>query len=383
MNALKTEILAEAKRLGFLLAGVSHPGPSDSYQRYVDWLGAGRHGEMAYMASERARQRRSDPRFILPEVKSILVLGLSYQAPLDTRREPGQVQPGKVAAYAAGEDYHHTIPHLLEKIVLFTQERTGQPVIWRGYTDTGPILERELAQRAGLGWIGKNSCLISPQYGSYFLLAEILWDIYLEPDPALGHDYCGSCTRCIEACPTNCILPDRTLDARRCISYLTIEKKGEVPPELRSLTGDWVFGCDICQQVCPWNVRFAPDRPETNFPGPPEAQRVDLPGELSLSPQAFNQKYRHSPIQRARRRGHLRNICLALGNQANPDSIPHLRVAILSEPESLVRAHAAWALGQSGGQEAHDALVAALQTETDPQVLAEIQDALKSWSDWR
>jgi epoxyqueuosine reductase len=377
MNDLKTEILAEAKRLGFLLAGVSHPGPLDSYQRYVDWLDAGRHGEMAYMASERARQRRSDLRFILPEVKSILALGLPYQAPLDTHGEPGQVQPGKVAAYAAGEDYHHTIPSLLEKIVLFTQECSGQPVIWRGYTDTGPILERELAQRAGLGWIGKNSCLISPQYGSYFLLAEILWDISLAPDQALGRDYCGSCTRCIDACPTDCILPNRTLDSRRCISYLTIEKKGEIPPELRPLTGEWVFGCDICQQVCPWNVRFASARPETAFPGPPEAQRVELPGELSLSPQAFNQKYRQSPIRRARRRGYLRNICVALGNQANPGSTPHLRLALLSDPESLVRAHAAWALGRSGGQAAQDALAEALQTETDPQVLAEIKNAIQ------
>jgi len=377
MNNLKSEILAEAHRLGFLLAGVSHPGPSDSYQTYVDWLDAGRHGEMAYLATDRARQRRSDPRFILPEVKSILALGFPYQAPQDAPNSSGQTGLGKIAAYAAGEDYHNTIPPLLEKIVIFAQEKAGQPVIWRGYTDTGPILERELAQRAGLGWIGKNSCLISPHYGSYFLLAEILWDIPLEPDQPLGHDYCGACTRCIDACPTDCILPNRTLDARRCISTLTIENKDEFPPELRPLTGDWVFGCDICQQICPWNVRFASTRPDPAFPGPPGVQRADLLNELTLSAQTFNRKFRYSPVLRAKRRGYLRNICVALGNQANTAATAHLRSALLTEPENLVRAHAAWALGQIGGQEAYLALEEALPVETEPRVRAEIINALQ------
>ncbi len=377
MKDLKSELLAEAHRLGFLLAGVSHAGPSGSYQTYVDWLDAGRHGEMAYLATDRARQRRSDPRLILPEVKSILALGFPYRAPHDAQGMPGQAQTGKIAAYATGEDYHDIIPPLLEKIVHFAQANTGHPVTWRGYTDTGPILEREMAQRAGLGWIGKNSCLISPHYGSYFLLAEILWDIPLEADPALLHDYCGACTRCIDACPTECILPDRTLDARRCISTLTIENKGEIPPELRTLTGDWVFGCDVCQQVCPWNVRFASARPEPVFPDSSAVQYTDLWAELSLSAQTFNRKFRHSPIQRAKRRGYLRNICVALGNQANLVSTAHLKTVLWNEPESLVRAHAAWALGQLGGREAYIALQGALRSETEPQVLAEIENALR------
>jgi epoxyqueuosine reductase len=377
MNDVRYEIIAEAKRLGFLLAGVCHPGPTESYPSYEKWLDTGRNGNMAYLATERARLRRSDPWMILPEVKSILVLGYPYTAPLDIQGEPHQGKTGKIAAYAAGQDYHYAIPPLLQMIVLFTQERTGQPVVWRGYTDTGPILERELAQRAGLGWIGKNSCLISPQYGSYFLLAEILWDVPLEADGPVSHDYCGSCTRCIDACPTDCILPDRTLDARRCISYLTIENKGEIPADLRSLTGDWAFGCDICQQVCPWNIRFASARPEPAFPGSPEAQQVDLIDELTLTPQTFNRKFSQTPLQRAHRRGYLRNICVVLGNRANTDAAPHLRFAILNEVESLVRAHAAWALGQLGGQYAYKALQDARQAETDPQVLGEIESALK------
>ena len=377
MKDLKSEILAEAKRLGFLLAGVAYPDPPGTYPTYEKWLDAGNHAGMAYLATERARLHRSDPHFILPEVKSILVLGFPYQAPA---ADPGLSDPaltGKIAAYAAGEDYHNTIPPLLEKIVHFTQEMAGQPVIWKGYTDTGPILEREFAMRAGLGWIGKNSCLISPNFGSYFLLAEILWDLPLDPDLPVRHDYCGSCTRCIDACPTDCILPDRTLDARRCISTLTIENKGEIPLELRSLTGNWVFGCDICQQVCPWNIRFASARPETASPVSPEAQYADLTVELALTPQSFNRKFRNRPILRARRRGYLRNICTALGNLAAPGAVANLQKVLMTETESLARAHAAWALGQTGGPDAYQALIAARETEKEPQVRKEIEKALQ------
>ena len=162
----------------------------------------------------------------------------------------------RIASYAHGDDYHDILPARMKELVQFIEEQVGGPVQNRYYTDTGPILERDLAQRAGIGWIGKNTCLINPKQGSYFLLSEILLDLELEPDPPFTTDHCGTCTRCIEACPTDCILPNRTLDARRCISYLTIELKDDIPLELRDKIGDWVFGCDICQQVCPWN-RFA------------------------------------------------------------------------------------------------------------------------------
>jgi epoxyqueuosine reductase len=216
-----------------------------------------------------------------------------------------------------------------------------RPIKNRWYTDTGPILERDLAQRAGLGWIGKNTCLIHPQHGSYFLLSEILLDLELEPDPPFVSDHCGTCTRCIEACPTDCILPDRTIDATRCISYLTIELKDDIPLELRDKLGDWVFGCDICQQVCPWN-RFAGEAdPAFDSKTPPRS----LTEELTLTPQAFNQRFKRTPVKRAKRRGYLRNVAVALGNTGDMHALPVLQ-NVLNDEEPLIREHAQWAIQQ-------------------------------------
>ena len=206
---------------------------------------------MGWMGTGRNRQRRANPKLILPECQSILMLGIAYSpAP----QPPISRGDGQVASYAWGDDYHDVLPERLQAIVTFIEAQVGHSVPNRWYTDTGPILEREIAQRAGLGWIGKNTCLINPNSGSYFLLAEIFLGIELPPDDPITSDHCGTCTRCIEACPTNCILPNRTIDANRCISYLTIEEKGPIPVDLRPQMGNWVFGCDVCQQVCPWNL---------------------------------------------------------------------------------------------------------------------------------
>ncbi len=249
---------------------------------------------------------------------------------------------GRVAAYAWGADYHLILPERLQTLAAFIERQAGQPVAYRFYTDTGPILERDLAQRAGLGWIGKNTCLINPKHGSYFLLAEIFLDLELEPDPPVTTDHCGSCTRCIEACPTECILPDRTMDAGRCISYLTIELKEDIPPELRPLTGDWVFGCDICQMVCPWN-RFASGEGDPAFKPHEELSHPYLLQELELTPKGFNRKFKGSPIQRAKRRGYLRNVAVAMGNEGKREDIPELEKA-LKDNEPMVHKHAAWAI---------------------------------------
>ena len=379
-KALRLAIEQEALRLGFRWLGVTTPEQPPHWGVYDGWLAKGRQGEMTYLSSERARQRRADPQLILPACRSILVLGTPYHAPQSA--EPNEADHsdrtlrGRVAAYAWGEDYHEVLADRLRVLVAFIENRTGAPVQNRWYSDTGPVLERDLAQRAGLGWIGKNTCLIHPTQGSYYLLAEILLSIELEPDPPFPHDRCGSCTRCLEACPTGCILPDRTIDARRCISYLTIELKNAIPVGLRAQMGEWVFGCDICQQVCPWNQRFAAAHGDPAFSARPGVPRPDLIAELRMSPEQFNRKFKGSPVKRAKRRGYLRNAAVALGNLGDEAAIPVLVEALSNEPEPLVRGHAAWALGRLGGKTARQALLRAVKIETDRNVLDEIQSAL-------
>lgn len=373
---LKTELQTEASRLGFALFGVTTAVPPQSMPIYLSWLEAGLHGEMAYLASDRAVERRGDPLRILPDTKSIIVVGIRYPQPMVFPTSSGGKLEGRVAAYALGQDYHEFIPPRLEQLAAFMQQKTGSPVISRAYTDTGPILERDLASSAGLGWIGKNTCLITPQSGSFFLLAELLSNVELEPDNPFTTDYCGTCQRCIEACPTQCILPGRTIDARRCISYLTIEKKGSIPVSLRPQLGNWVFGCDVCQQVCPWNIRFTSDQIDVDLHPSEEIAHPILTAEMTLSPQEFNRKFKKSPVQRARRRGYLRNVAVALGNSGSPEAIPGLALTLEREPVPLIRAHAAWALGQIGTDSAYSLLRKARLVETDPTVLEEIISAL-------
>ncbi len=362
--------------MGFSLVGVTTPEPLPHAQVFEAWLEQGRHGEMSYLATSRSKECRAYPGRILPECRSVLVLGMGYPANRPEEQRSSELV-GKVAAYAWGEDYHDTFARRLPELVRFIEGRVGQPVENRWYSDTGPLLEGELAQRAGLGWIGTNTCLINPNKGSYILLGEILLGIDLAPDQPYAIDRCGNCQRCIEACPTGCILPDRTLDARRCISYLTIELKGMIAAELRPLMGSWVFGCDICQQVCPWN-RFAPIKGDQAYGPSIIGPTVALLDEITLSEQDFRRKYRHSPIWRAKRRGYLRNLAVALGNSGNLEAIPALEQALVGDPEPLVRAHTAWALGEIGGAGARRSLELAVKAESEPLVRQEIDAALKS-----
>jgi epoxyqueuosine reductase len=341
-NDLKETIKDKARQLGFFLAGVTTPDPPPHLSTFEHWLAQGRHGTMDYLATERSRVRRADPREILPECKSIIVLATPYSSPARAERSGSEDEAGvrgSIASYTWGADYHDVLPTRMKEVVQFIEEQVGAPVKNRWYTDTGPILERDLAQRAGIGWIGKNTCLIHPKHGSYFLLSEILLDLTLEPDPPIVTDHCGTCTRCIEACPTDCILPDRTIDAARCISYLTIELKEDIPTELREKTGNWVFGCDICQMVCPWN-RFAGEG-DPAFGDDSPVRPLDQ--ELSISKQEFNQRFKASPVKRAKRHGYLRNVAVALGNSGDMHALPVLQKA-LNDEEPLVRDHAKWAI---------------------------------------
>ena len=390
---LTQAILAEAKSLGFDLVGVTTPEPPAHYHVFENWLKTSRHAEMAYLNRADSRERRADPKKILAECRSILVLGIRYP-PSGLETSGAQFTPekqieniplpsfyGRVASYAWGEDYHLSLPPRLNRLASFIENQAGKPISRRVFTDSGPVLERELAQRAGLGWIGKNTHLIHPQYGSYILLAEILLDVDLDITSPFDHDRCGTCQRCLKACPTGCILPDRTLDASKCISYLTIELKGVIPPVLRPLMNHWIFGCDICQQVCPWNQSTAALPTEGIFPARSNLVYPDLIEALSLDAETFERRFCSSPIQRAKRQGYVRNSTVALGNwlaeiPSHPErysAIEKLKETLECDPSPLVRAHAAWALGRAGDSQA---LQAALRFEQDRLVLEEIQFAL-------
>ncbi len=334
LTTLEQAIKEKARQLGFVLAGVTSSEPPTYYNIFEAWLNQNLHGTMQYLQNE----KRADPKLILPECKSILVLALPYP-PLNQKPDSHNDSAFRIASYALGDDYHDIIPPRLKKIVEFIEEQVGHPVPNRYYTDTGPILERELAQRAGLGWIGKNSMLINPRAGSTFFLAEILLGIELEPDEPFPTDHCGTCTRCLTACPTQCILPDRTIDARRCISYLTIELKDDIPEDLRPQMSDWVFGCDVCQQVCPWNRFSQPADPALR----PKIPLPVLSSELTLSSVEFNQRFKKSPIKRTKRRGYLRNLSVAIGNNGDENDLPILEQAAQDE-EPLVKNHAQWAI---------------------------------------
>lgn len=363
----------EAHKLGFELAGICSADPSPHIDIYENWLREGRNGEMGYLATERARLGRADPRQILPECKSILVVGANY---LSLGAKDNQTSATHIAAYALGDDYHDVFVARLTKLIEFLQGLISERFAYRIYTDTGPILERELAQRAGLGWIGKNTCLISPKGGSYFLLGEVLLTLPLEPDEPFTTDHCGNCTRCIDACPTASILPDRTLDARRCISYLTIELKGPIPAEQRPDIGNRLFGCDICQQVCPWNQRFAQTSEEVAFKLRPFLETANLMEILQLDDDGFRAAFQGSPIKRAKRRGLLRNAAIVAGNICQPSLLPILGSLLLNDPEPLIREHAAWALGQFDCPESAAFLKQAKSHERDRGVRHEIENAI-------
>lgn len=374
--SFKESLQAEAFSLGFTFIGATSPEPPPHLAAFERWLTAGRHGAMAYLASDQSLQRRAQPYLILPECRSVFILAARYPSPLEMTLLPTREMHGRVAAFAWVDDYHEILINRLQSLIDWIEHITGHQVRWRGYTDTGPILERELAQRAGLGWIGKNTCLISPIHGSFFFLAEIFTDLQLEYDSPFTADRCGTCKRCIESCPTGCILPDRTLDATRCISYLTIENKGPIPTDLRPLIGNWIFGCDICQMVCPWNLHSTQPINKPIFISRPNIPQPVLSRELRLTPQEFSHKFRRSSIKRTHRRGYLRNVAVALGNSGNPDAVPDLAQSLEMEAEALVRSHAAWALGQIGTVPARQALEKARQRDSDLNVNSEIEMAL-------
>lgn len=377
-HLIADSIKARARALGFALCGITTPDPPEHLPEYKSWLSDGLHAGMKYMESERGQALRADPRALFPECQSILVLAVNYFQGESPSPDPESLS-GRVARYAWGRDYHDVLLRRLKELMSFVEVAAGRTVRHRLYTDSGPIMERELAQRAGLGWIGKNTMLINEDVGSWTLLAEVMMDLALPPDEPFHLDRCGSCTRCVDACPTKAILSDpRRVDSRQCISYLTIEHRGSLPSECRDALGDWVFGCDVCQQVCPWNERFAQPRNDPDFEPRAPFPNPEMASLLGLSQSEFRSVFRESAAKRAKRSGLLRNAVVVLGNTTENAAVVHLERALHTDPDAVVRGHAAWALSRCSADKAQRVLCAALTSETDPLVVEEIEAALEA-----
>ena len=319
----------------------------------------------------RTAEVRRDPTKLMPWATSVVSVGMNYQTPC--KRVEGEGTKGWISRYAWGDDYHDIMKERLERLLESIRAESLAPVEGRVFVDSGPVLERALAAAAGIGWIGKNTMLISPQKGSWFFLGELFLNIELEFDRPI-RDRCGSCDLCLKACPTGAFVGPYVLDARRCISYLTIELKTAIPRHLRPLMGNHIFGCDVCQEVCPYNVKAMPT--EEKAYAPREGLLApDLIPLLSLSEGEFKRRFRGTPVLRVKRRGFLRNVAVALGNIKDKEAVPALSKA-LDDPEALVRRHAAWALGRIGTREAMAALDERLDVESEEEVREEIRQAL-------
>jgi epoxyqueuosine reductase len=334
---LKQRLLSFAREIGFDSCRIAACGSAPHVDEFRNWLDEGGHGEMSYM--ERGEEKRCDPQKVLPGARSIVVLALNYFQG-DPKAGDTPAATGKIARYARGDDYHDLVANKLDKIDEFLRAFDGQQ---KCYVDTGPVLERDHAAEAGLGWHGKSTMLIDERLGTWFFLAEVLTTLELPPDEPVP-DRCGTCERCIKACPTGAITAPHRLDARRCISYLTIELKGSIPLDLRPLIADRIFGCDDCLDACPWN-RFARVSREAAFFARPSTVGIPLRDYLGLSDEDFRSLFRNSPIKRIKRRGFLRNVCVALGNVGDPSDLAALGRAA-ADPEPLIAEHAKWAIHQ-------------------------------------
>ena len=355
---VRGQIAVLARDLGFDLCRFAKPDAPEHAAQFREWLDRGDGGEMNYLA--RNAEKRCDPQQVLPAAKTVIVLAVNYfqgrrveravsaadSVEADVPPANGAAEAtatpsaGRIARYAWGDDYHRLIERKLAVLDDFLRRHGGSQ---KCYVDTGPMLERDHAAAAGIGWHGKSTMLLNRQLGTWFFLAEILTTLEFAPDRS-QKNYCGRCTRCIDACPTGAITAAHQVDARLCISYLTIELKGAIPVELRPMIGDRIYGCDDCLDACPWN-RFAKVSRETAFAMRPEVAAMKLRDYLSLDEEKFRQLFRDSPVKRTKRRGLLRNVCVALGNVGTKDDLPALEKAAV-DAEPLIAEHAQWAIGR-------------------------------------
>jgi epoxyqueuosine reductase len=334
---MKVELHELARGAGFDACGFVAAQAAPHRQPFLRWLEQGWHADMHWLA--RSPERRTDPRNVLPGCRTVIVLAKSY-----FQGGPSPRPNGRIARYAYGEDYHELMLTAMEPICEFLSQRGG---IQKAYVDTGPVLERDFAAESGIGWQGKSTMFLSQRLGTWFFLGTILTTLSIEADsPARNH--CGSCTRCIDACPTRAITGPYQLDSRRCISYLTIENKGSIPLEYRAAIGDRIYGCDDCLEACPWN-RFAVATRENRFLMPPEVQSMNLRSLAALSDDEFRSLFRRSPIRRIKRNRFVRNVCVALGNVGTEADLPVLQ-ELANDADALVAEHANWAIGEIQGR---------------------------------
>ena len=368
---LEEELKSLALEIGFDRVGISSAEPFVRDEAAaVERVRSGLMDGLPWYTEDRVR-RMNRPQLLLEGARSVISLALSYDT--GDPSDDSSVLRGKVARYAWGRDYHSLIKSRTRRFVRELPDIVGGPVRARSFVDDGPMNDRAAAERSGVGWFGKNTNILTPTHGSWVFLAEVVTDLELRPDPPLKKT-CGECVRCIPACPTDAIIAPFVIDNRRCISFLTIELRGPIPRELRPLMGDWVFGCDICQEVCPVNRKSTPSR-EVEFQKRHDFDAPELLPLLELSEDGFSERFNGSPIRRARRVGLQRNVCVALGNIGDPVAVPAL-IKALRSTEPVVRSHAAWALGQIGDAGANEALRRARHSEPEAEVVEEITAAL-------
>ncbi len=361
-------IREEALDLGFSAVGFARAQPLAG-DLFREWIGRGYHGEMAYMA--RDPERRLDPTLALPGACSVISVALIYRYP-DPPGKGNAAPQGQISRYARGTDYHLVLQQKLDALVA-SMSRFSPDSRKRVYADTGPVLEKAWAVRAGIGWQGKSTNILNRRLGSWLFLGEVLTDLELEYDDPVA-DYCGSCTKCIDACPTGALEP-YVLDSRRCISYLTVELKGDVPEEYREGTGNWIFGCDICQDVCPWNHK-SPFSSVPEFESRPWSSETDLVALAGMTPEDFADRYRLTAIKRTKWRGLLRNVAIALGNTRDPQVVPTLE-RLLNDDDATLRRHAAWALARIGSEEAVRLLEQRRAIEEDEETVKVLERLLE------
>jgi epoxyqueuosine reductase len=383
MTDQKETIRAEVKNLGFSLVGFTSSEPVSNYSVFLDWVDAGYYGEMDYLARADTIRKRADPALLMPGVRSIVVVAASYPPP-DISMTDNSNFPA-IAAYAQlGEDYHISLKKACHQVELILQrfyendqlDINGEKLLVKSFVDTAPILEKSLAQKAGLGWIAKNGCFINKDFGSWLLLAEVFTNAFIDPDPPTEKEFCGKCTRCITACPAQCILPNRTLDARKCISYLTIEHQSEIPRESQPVLQNKIFGCDMCQSVCPWN-KTSRSKPESLLQ---QSLKKTFPKTwqqaLEMNDEKFSRVFTDTPVGRLHRERWLRNALVSAANSGDQSLLPLLIDILRNDPSPLIRSYAVGAVHQLAGKSSVSILQQALDHEEDKNVCISIREVL-------